>query len=238
MLSRPTIRNLTESFESWEYRNKIRPQLRSLARAGLIQFHNQGGGRVVSLTHGGRLAAAGGFDLMQRWGRTWDGKWRLLVFDLRGKQWGLRRRLWRWLRSQRFGYLQQSVWLSPDPLDDSLLPLKHLRLTPESFTVIEGRPGGSDTDADLVRGAWDFTEINQAYAKALDQSEPAMKAAFAAKTPFAARRKWLAASRQVWLEALSADPLLPRMLWPPDYLGEEAWLNRGELLASLAKAGS
>src|SRR6266581_1746092 len=114
-LSRPSFTNLTESFESWEYRTKIKPSLRSLARSGYVTVEGQGGARTVKFTERGRLAALGGVDPVARWGRSWDRKWRLLIFDLPASQMELRQRLWRWLRSQRFGYLQQSVWISPDP---------------------------------------------------------------------------------------------------------------------------
>jgi len=128
-LSRPTFANLTESFEAWEYRHKIKPRLKSLTRSGYITLEGRGSARTVKFTERGRLAALGGVDPVARWERDWDGKWRLLIFDLPASQMELRIRLWRWLRSQRFGYLQQSVWISPDPVDDTLLPLKQLRLS-------------------------------------------------------------------------------------------------------------
>ncbi len=233
-LSRPTIHNVTESFEAWEFRHKIRPQLRSLAQSGLIEFRKQTGQRVVVVTERGRLAATGGIDPAARWERGWDRQWRLLVFDLPGKQWNLRRRLWRWLRSQRFGYLQQSVWLSPDPVDDSSLPLKALKLTPDSYTVIEGHPVGTHTDADLVHGAWDFTIINRAYLKLIDLSDRGVKITSDRDSAPARRRRWLRVYRHVWIEAVNIDPLLPRALCPANYLGEQAWRRRRELLSRLA----
>ena len=140
-----------------------------------------------------------------------------------------------WLRSQRFGCLQQSTWLSPDPVDDTLLPLKQLRLKPESFTVIQGQPAGSHTDADLVRGAWDFKSINRAYSRLLELSDRGIKIASDQDTSPDTRRGWLAAYRKVWIEAVSMDPLLPRRLWPTEYLGERAWLRRQEVLGKVVR---
>jgi len=193
-------------------------------------------GRTVPVTLKGRLAAVGGVNPIKRWERSWDGKWRVLVFDLPGQQWALRRRLWQWLRSQRFGCLQQSVWLSPDPVDDSLLPLKSLKLTPESYSVIEGRPVGSDTDADLVRSAWDFTAIDRIHARLLELSDHGMRTASSADISPATRRHWMNAYRQAWIEALSLDPLLPRSLWLPDYAGEQVWRKRGDVLTRLMRS--
>jgi phenylacetic acid degradation operon negative regulatory protein len=233
ILARPTIRNLTESFEGWEYRQKIRPQLRSLVKSGFIEFHQQGEDTVVAVTQRGRMAATGGIDPEGQWERTWDGTWHLLVFDLPGQRWDLRQRLWRWLRSQRFGYLQQSGWITPDPVDDSFIPLKELKLSPESYLVIEGRPKAPDTDADLVAGAWDFVAINRAYQRVLEVAERVQKIAGDARGHGSAGRTWLGHYRLAWLEAMSIDPLLPKSLWPVDYLGEKAWRQRQDVLKSL-----
>ena len=234
-LSQPTFRNLTESFEGWEYRVKIRPHLHRLARTGFVEMLGAGSARTVALTDRGRLLASGGVDVAARWRRSWDGKWRLLVFDIPGQQAQLRMRLWRWLRTQRLGYLQQSVWASPDPVDDRLLPLKHLKLTPELFMVIEGRPVAPDTDADIVRGAWDFVAINRAYDKVIQLCDEGRDLARRTNVTPAQRLKWLAAQRQAWSDALWQDPLLPEPLWSANYAGPSAWKARKEAFDSLLK---
>ena len=61
------------------------------------------------------LKALGGCDPEERWNRGWDGKWRIIVFDLPEKKRGLRNDLRKQLRSARFGGLQRSVWISPGP---------------------------------------------------------------------------------------------------------------------------
>jgi phenylacetic acid degradation operon negative regulatory protein len=232
-LSRPSFSNLTESFEAWEYRHRVRPRLRSLSRAGLIVLQGRGQEQTVRVTSSGRLLVSGGVDPEARWRRTWDGKWRLVLFDLAGGRSRLRMRLWRWLRAQRLGYLQNSVWVSPDPVDDSLLPLKHLKLTPESYAVIEGRPTPPDADADLVQGAWDFASINHAYAKAINVAVEGCEMARRPGTTGAERQKWLTMQRSAWWAAVRLDPLLPASLCPTRYLGREAWQVRMEAFAGV-----
>ena len=50
------------------------------------------------------------------WNRTWDGKWRLILFDVPLGRDTQRNRLRRYLRNKGFGYLQNSVWITPDSL--------------------------------------------------------------------------------------------------------------------------
>ena len=233
-LSRPSFTNLTESFESWEYRTKIKPSLRSLARSGYVTVEGQGEDRTLKFTERGRLAALGGVDPVARWGRNWDRKWRLVIFDLPATQMELRKRLWRWLRSQRFGYLQQSVWISPDPVDDTLLPLKDLNLSPEMFTVIEGQPTSPDRDGTLVQAAWDFASINRLYSKAIALYEAANEWSDSARPSPVQRRQWLANQRRAWLEAVSVDPLLPRGLCPDGYQGLRAFEVRKATCGQIA----
>jgi phenylacetic acid degradation operon negative regulatory protein len=232
----PSPSNLLRTFEAWDYDHRLRAQLRQLERAKFIERDGAGRAARLSLTDQGQRAVWGGVDPGQRWRRSWDGVWRLLMFDLPSKNQQVRLRLWRWLRAQRFGYLQNSVWISPDALGEEAMPLKSLKLTPESLTVIEGRPTGSDTDADLVRSAWDFERINGYYQDVLDLGRRGLELGEDRKESAAKRRQWLAAERQAWLQAMRVDPLLPEALLPLGYLGREAWKQRQAVFRRLAAA--
>ena len=42
--------------------------------------------------------------------------------------------------------------------------------------------------------------------------------------------RWSATEREAWLDAVINDPLLPGRLLPTDYLGQQAWRRRVEVL--------
>ena len=48
----------------------------------------------------------------------WDGKWRILMFDIREKRRRVRNRLRTLLQGAGFVYLQDSVWVYPYPCDE------------------------------------------------------------------------------------------------------------------------
>ena len=235
LLTRPTPYNILRGFEAWDYENRIRPQLRRLERARMLERQGSGSAATIRLTPQGQTAAFGGVDPLKRWQRRWDGKWRLLLFDLPSGQQRLRLRLWRWLRTERLGFLQNSVWTSPDALDESCLPLKRLHLTPESFTVFIGQPVPPDTDADFVQSAWDFVAINRRYQSAMNVMERGRDFAVQGDAKPAQFHQWLKAEREAWAAAITIDPLLPEPLLPPGYLGREAWKLRQSVFAALAK---
>ena len=124
--------------------------------------------RIVRLTEAGRLAALGGRDPVARWRRPWDRRWRVVLFDLPRDSVALRSKLHRLLRARHFGFLQGSVWVSPDPIDDWPDALADAAPDPDGFIVIEGRPATGESDAAIVSGAWDFAEINRRYDRHLD----------------------------------------------------------------------
>ncbi len=77
MLMWPTFRNLTDSFESWAYRNKLSRQIAKLEQLRLLERDRKAtGDRLYRLTEEGRIHALGGRDPAAQWSRHWDGRWR------------------------------------------------------------------------------------------------------------------------------------------------------------------
>jgi hypothetical protein len=111
MFLRPTFHNLTNSYESWAYRNGL---LRRISRLEEQQFVERDRAwkdeRLYRLTTRGRLHVLGGRDPEERSSRKWDGYWRLVLFDVPTTQNTRRTQLRRYLRNRGFGYLQNSVW--------------------------------------------------------------------------------------------------------------------------------
>lgn len=233
-LARPTWRNLNDSFEAWAYRNRLDRRLAELARRKLVERSPDPSiGRVVRLTAAGRLAALGGRDPIVRWDQPWDGRWRLLLFDLPSTEMALRTKLRRLLRAGGFGYLQHSVWVTPNPPDDIRAIVAAGPGNPESLLLFEGQPSSGESAADIVNSAWDFAEINRRY----EAHGAVLRACPAGPLDSAANRTrlhaWARRERLAWHHAVSLDPLLPNVLHPPGYRGRRAWNSRAEVFAHL-----
>ena len=158
---RPTWRNPNETFESWAYRNALGRRLEILKRRKFLERRAASDtGRMYRLTAAGRRMGLGGSDPQERWERNWDGHWRMALFDLPVRASALRTKLRRVLLQHRFGHLQQSVWITPDGLEEVQRKLKVIPAEVESLTLFDGRPCGGESGAAIVRGAWDFPAIN------------------------------------------------------------------------------
>jgi DNA-binding transcriptional regulator PaaX len=233
---RPTFRNLTDSYESWAYRNGLWRQLAALEQQQLVeQTSRTPDDRVYRLTEAGRLHALGGRDPQAKWSRRWDGVWRLVMFDIPMERNTHRRKLRRYLHSRGFGCLQGSLWITPDPLVEERKTLAGGQTNVESLILFEGRTCAGEPDAQLVAGAWDWERINIRYTEHLKVLEKRPSGMLRDKEAAELLQKWAAAERVAWLAAVDLDPLLPERILPTGYLGREAWRRRTEAFAAAAQ---
>ncbi len=222
----PTYRNLDSSFEQWAFRNGFKRRLDLLEREKFLEKRRDEVTEqwVYQLTAHGRLAALGGQDPEERWNRSWDGHWRMVLFDLPKSQQSLRVALLRWLRASRFGCLQNSLWITPDGLDAVTEKWGAHGQGAEALMLFEGRPLQGVSDADIVVGAWDFDEINRRYRTYL--SHAADRPQFGEGLSAELLKDWISADQRLWSAAIKADPLLPQKLLPQGYEGRNAWRQR------------
>ena len=231
VLARPAFRNLTNSYESWAYRDGLVKQVSRLERQQLLERDaNSRDDRLYRLTARGRLHALGGRDPQKQWARPWDGRWRLVLFDVPTGRNAQRERLRRYLRDKGFGYLQQSVWISPDSLVEERQILGGGKSNVELLLLLEALPCAGESDAEIVAGAWDFERINRRYARHLKVLEERPGSALRNDVAAKSLLRWAAAEREAWLDAVTNDPLLPGRILPSDYLGQQAWRRRVEVL--------
>ncbi len=230
-LAYPTFRNLTDSYEGWAYRNGLLRQVATLEQRQLVERDlASSDDRMYRLTQRGRLLVLGGRDPQIQWARKWDGRWRLVLFDVPTSQNAFHIKLWRYLRNRGFGCLQNSVWITPDPLEAERQILGDGKINVESLILLEARPCAGESDAEIVAGAWNFEEINRYYVRYLkilgEKPGGVMGNETAAKTLL----RWAVVEREAWLEAVRSDPLLPEKILPAGYLGQQAWRRRVEVL--------
>lgn len=226
MLCRPSYRHVFETFESWTYRRGLRRRLSYLEMKQLIERKELEEDRVYRLTQAGILHALGGCDPEARWERPWDGRWHLVLFDVPNAQTRLRNQLRSRLRQARLGWLQRSVWVSPDAIHLDRSIFQGTNVDVESLVFLEASPAAGESNEDIVAGAWDFGRINQLYQEhlLLLSSQPEVGEGNAIKA--AHLRDWGRQERESWNRLVSLDPFLPNCLLPKGYQGRVVWEQR------------
>jgi len=231
-LAKPTWRTMTDSsYEAWVYEFQWKRQLDALKKKKLIELEKstrdlRTNSRIVRLTEAGHTHALGGRDPEARWDRAWDGKWRVVLFDVPMEKKQLRNKLRRSLRARAFGCLQQSVWITPDPLDEETKIFQQAETDTKSLLTLEARPATGESDEEIVLQAWDFEEINRRYSKVLEIIEQRPEQQLDTESAAGKFRKWAGQERAAWFAVMEKDPLLPANLLPPGYLGRKAWQAR------------
>jgi phenylacetic acid degradation operon negative regulatory protein len=234
-LSRPSFRNLTDSFEAWAFRNRLHSHIRRLERRGLVERGSGLGSQVYRLSEAGRRAALGGRDPDAAWDRPWDGVWRVLMFDVPIAHGAARSRLRRRLKAAGFGFLQNSVWISPDPIPADLRQLTQDADGVEFLTELSARTAGKETDLELVRASWCFGELDRRHEHCLEILANLPRPRSVSGDFRKALLDWGKAEHQAWQAVVDLDPFLPGSLLPAGYRGREVWRRRMQVLA---EAGS
>ncbi len=219
---KPTLGNLT-GLSGYPV---SRAQLYRLEEAELIARERDKAGKwIYRLTRNGKLAALGGRIPPQAWNQSWDGEWRMLLFDISSKATRERQSLASWLHASHFGCLQRSVWVTPWALSNIEGQIKKYAKIPGSILIMEGSPISGPkrrVDKEIVKTAWDFEELNKRYQRYLRILNQASSKAGSAD--------WQKKEHQAWMRAIKRDPLLPSSLLPSDYLGKKAWKQRAKVL--------
>lgn len=226
----PSIRKWNQSHEGWLYENGLLGRLHYLEAQKFLEREGKKEHWVYRITRAGQQWVHGGRNPEEMWNRKWDGWWRLFVFDLPTENHRERSTLIRWLRRNGFGYLQDSVWLSVDPVKGLARCLRGFTENAEAFTVFECRTVRGFSEDALVRGAWLFGEINEGYKVYQKFAASGMKRLKQRRLHPRELFALLREERAQWSVPFRLDPLLPLRLWPSDYEGHRAWQTRKELL--------
>ncbi len=118
----------------------------NLKNSGVVSIYEKNNQRFIKLTKKGELKV-----LLQKTQinkkQKWDGKWRLIIFDIPEGSRKLRNLLRRLLKQAGFKKLQASVFVSPYPLNqEGIEYLKQTKLT-EFIRIL--RVDGIDSNKDL-----------------------------------------------------------------------------------------
>lgn len=168
-----------------------------------FRITSQGKGRLVRMFPIYRLAE-----------KPWDGKWRVVIFDIpeveRTTRLGLRSEL----ISLGFGQLQKSVYLSPlDVLADLKEYLQNLNLYGKAI-VFEAREVFTKDQRVVTNYVWNLDKLNERYLELIDKIYSKDECD---------EQEWKERVKEIkkeFFEILLNDPILPKELLPSDWAGD------------------
>jgi DNA-binding transcriptional regulator PaaX len=159
------------------------------------------------------------------WDRRWDQKWRLVAYDIPSRPQARRQKLWRWLKQNRLGQLQRSLWVSAKPLEEirnlfQEAANSHTLLLWEAPTPVGLHP------VSIVEQAWKMGDIDSGYQSVLNFTSEDPSPENICKATFR------------WHQAVQEDPLLPRSLYPKSFRGFRATDQLEKMWSKFRLAGA
>lgn len=145
------LQNVIRRYEKWKKypKHKISDTFYRLKRQGLIDIKTVNRQIYISLTNEGRKKA-GIFQIDQlkiTRPKLWDGKWRILIFDIAQKKKFSREALRGKLKELKFVMIQKSVWVHPFECRAEVELLQDFfGLTKNEMRLIISRNIGDDGD--------------------------------------------------------------------------------------------
>lgn len=164
------------------------------------------------LSEKGETEAVSHFPLLGFLGQPWDGKWRILGFDIEEKQRSLRDKLRRSLHRFGFGMLQKSVYISPLAIEQDISNFLSANrdLLQNTYIFVSNKFFVED-QPDFIDRIFHISALNNAYKVLLEKITSSLS------------KEEKAQVIREFLEISAKDPFLPKELLPKDFARGEAW---------------
>jgi len=207
--------NLIETFElifGTKYNiTTLRKEFSNLKKEGLIEFKTRYRKPYPVLSQKGKLAIKTHLPF-KRYG-PWDGKWRLVIFDIpevdRSYRWAMRHKL----AELGFGQIQKSAYISPYPLLGTISRYASELGVRQYLRLLEVQK--IDNENQLIDDVWHLKEINEDYKSFIIKTKREKHQTF-----WPLRAKIL---EQEFAEIYEKDPHLPEKFLPAGWRGKEAY---------------
>ncbi len=214
------------------YRNAVH----RLRKAGLIAARGKyKRSPILRLTETGQSCRPDTCIPERLWNRQWAKRWYVLAYDVPEAQREYRDTLRAFLKRKRMGCLQRSVWVTPTDIRPDYDDLVRAADVDQFSFLLEATTVLGRSPLDVVRSAWDFDRLTlqqEWYCEVCAANmDSIVDGEFRAEQLMTKLREETSA----YLAAMQGDPLLPRELWPPEYMGEGAYRLHKEFAATVAE---
>ena len=208
--------------------NSVRLALSRMSKQGFICSRKIGRKSYYSLSEKGRQWMLKGKDwALNREYKSWDKKWRILIYNIPEDLRHLRDNLRKELQSLGFGSLGISVWISPYDIKEKLAKLFQKVDVADYVETFKGEYIGELEGQKLINKAWDIWGLEKRYNEFLNKYYPLLneykdkikkKEVVDLGECFAKRFRLTTE----YIEIALFDPMLPLELLPTQWAGLKA----------------
>ncbi len=158
------------------------------------------------------------------WNRKWSGIWYLLVYDVPEADRPYRNVLRKFLKSQRMGCFQKSVWITAHDIRPQYADLEEAAAVDVFACLFEARTVLGMPAEKVVWESWDFDRLYDVQKRFCDVYTGNLEILEGMVSADVDTLMRLAAEEiDAFRSAFVLDPLLPSQLLPRDYKGKDAF---------------
>jgi len=126
---------------------------------------------TISLTQTGSKYLQERFPLALLQQNKWDKKWCLATFDIPESQRYIRNKIRKKLQQVGFAQLQKSLYISPHPINSSLIKLINNLNLAEQVLVFQGKQKHFKPSPEVINQLWKLDDIKQNYLQIIKSSQ-------------------------------------------------------------------
>ena len=150
--------------------------------------------------------------------KRWDGRWRIVIFDILEKKRKTREALRKKLLSLGFGMWQRSVYITPHDVQEEINQYFVAKKLFPSCVCFTAKRRDVGDDKVLANRIWQLDKLNKEYEKLISSCEELKEKDLTG----AEKREKLKKLWQEYKQFVLRDPYLPKELLPKGWLAEKA----------------
>ncbi|MBT3294539.1 MAG: hypothetical protein HN919_19070 [Verrucomicrobia bacterium] len=190
-----------------------------LRKQGLLVGELTGRFAQLALTDEGKRRLKRLHQPERMWRREWGGYWYMFMYDVPESSRHYRDVLRGFLKKQRLGCLQKSIYITPNDIRPDFADLREAIEVDQYAYLFESRTVlGLDPMA-VVRDAWNWRAINGAHAWFIDKFQKKLIEVEHDLLDTPALQTLAREEMGAYVTVMDGDPLLPEPLLPQEYVG-------------------
>lgn len=170
------------------------------------------------------------------WNSKWNGIWYTLIFDVPESERKYRDTLRTFLKNQRMGCLQKSVWVTAQDIRPMYDDLKKTANVHAIAYLLESKTVLHRDTKDIVTSAWNFDRLELLHERYLTVYTENLALLNLLQPDRKSLYQLLRAESEAYIHCMQSDPLLPKELHPENYQGRNVFKLHQRLRTRIGEA--
>lgn len=217
-------------------------------KAKFIEKVEKDGKIYIRITSEGKKTIQRDFPMLSLQNKKWDGKWRIVMFDVDEINKQTRNRLRSKLKELGFGMLQKSVFISPHDILQDFIEFSESSEIEDYLYILETHKLTVRNEQEFANRVWKLRELNEKYKSVVDEISEVENRHIISdndRTKISdipgEEKRWggklkdikvddtkgsiktnIANIKNRWLKIVFGDPFLPKIFLPKPWYGDKA----------------